>query len=124
MSTYGDLYDHLEAHWGQQASKHSFQLVESLCQLHGIQSTRLYRMLRAWGANDDSEAIWNLRGRVPRDADVVAFNHTPAEGASRSGLYCRRVSAGWKPCERLDEGATLDISTAIDQMCQAGIAGE
>lgn len=124
MNTYGDLYDYVEAHWGEQANKHSFQLVEMFCQLHRIECTTVIRMLQAWGGNDDFEVYWNVQGRVPRDADIAVFDQTPAEWASRSGLYCRRVSTGWQPCERTDVGATLDVSTAIEQMFQAGIAGE
>lgn len=124
MTTYGDLYDYVESHWGKQSDKYSFQLVEEFCRLHGIEPAKLTPMLKAWGGKDDLEVYLNLQGTVPRDADLATFIQTPAEWASRHGLYCRRGMAGWEPCERNDEGATFDLSTAIEQMFQAGIAGD
>jgi hypothetical protein len=124
MSTFGELYEYLDARIDDVLESRSFVLTLDFCRQNGVDGEGFPQFLMEWSANDDLEVLFNLPRRVPQSAEIGIFTDTPVLWAARNGLYCKWESGTWVPCHASDPDARLNLNLANEQMMVAGVSGD
>lgn len=114
--TYGTLFTYLKNCIRKKESAEPFHVVREFSALHGVDADALTLILEEFGGYDDLEVLFNVVGRIPKEAQIGTPVESPEQYAVRNGLYCRRADGGLVECSADAPDAKPDLNRAVALM--------